>query len=82
MNLTNFEKTPILRVFDAVKREAERYGVNVLESEIVGLVPSGALVDVAVSSLQLTQFARDQILETKLRDSNEVEKLKSGKVEK
>ena len=82
MNLTNFEKTPILRVFDAVKREAERYGVNVLESEIVGLVPSGALVDVAVSSLQLTQFARDQILETRLRDSNEVEKLKSGKVEK
>jgi hypothetical protein len=45
-------------------------------------VQSGALVDVAVSSLQLTQFARDQILETRLRDSNEVEKLKSGKVEK
>ena len=39
MNLTNYEKTPILRVFEAVKREAERYGVNVLESEIVGLVP-------------------------------------------
>ena len=40
MNLTNYEKTPIFRVFDLVKREAERYGVSVLESEIVGLVPA------------------------------------------
>ena len=43
MNLTNYEKTPIFRVFETVKREAARYGVNVLESEIVGLVPSAAL---------------------------------------
>ena len=43
MNLTNYEKTPIFRVFDLVKREAERYGVQVLESEIVGLVPAAAL---------------------------------------
>ena len=43
MNLTNYEKTPIFRVFDLVKREAERYGVSVLESEIVGLVPAAAL---------------------------------------
>src|SRR5438132_5227138 len=83
MNLTNYEKTPILRVFDTVKREAARYGINVLESEIVGLVPSAALVDVGVSTLQLTQFTRDQILETRLRgESEEVEKWKSGKVEK
>ena len=67
INLTNYEKTPILRVFEAVKREAERHGVNVLESEIVGLVPSAALVDVAISAVQLTQFTRDQILEAKLR---------------
>ena len=39
MNLTNYEKTPIFRVFDTVKREAARYGVSILESEIVGLVP-------------------------------------------
>ena len=43
MNLTNYEKTPIFRVFETVKREAARYGVSVLESEIVGLVPSAAL---------------------------------------
>src|SRR5690349_16101005 len=39
MNLTNYEKTPIFRVFELVKREAERYGVTILESEIIGLVP-------------------------------------------
>ena len=43
MNLTNYEKTPIFRVFELVKREAERYGVTILESEIVGLVPAAAL---------------------------------------
>jgi len=82
MNLTNYEKTPILRVFEAVQREAARYGVAVLESEIVGLVPSGALLDVTLATLQLTQFRRDQILETRLRAPEEVEKFKSGKVEK
>jgi glutamate formiminotransferase len=69
MNLTNYEKTPMLRVFEAVKREAERHGVMVLESEIVGLVPSAALVDVAQSTLQLTGFTRSQLLETRLRES-------------
>ena len=69
MNLTNYEKTPILRVFEAVKREAERYGVTVLESEIVGLVPAAALVDVALTTLQLSGFKKDQVLETKLRES-------------
>ena len=47
MNLTNFEKTPIFRVFDLVKREAARYGVTVLESEVVGLIPQAALVQAA-----------------------------------
>ena len=39
INLTNYQKTPIHRVFDMVAREAARYGVTVLESEIIGLVP-------------------------------------------
>jgi glutamate formiminotransferase / 5-formyltetrahydrofolate cyclo-ligase len=67
MNLTNYEKTPMYRVFEVVKREAERYGVNVLESEIVGLVPSAALVATAEYFLQLEGFKRDQVLETRLR---------------
>jgi len=69
MNLTNYEKTPILRVFEAVKREAEKYGVNVLESEIVGLLPAAALVDVGISALQLADFKKNQVLETRLRET-------------
>ena len=67
MNLTNYEKTPIFRVFDLVKREAARYGVNVLESEIVGLVPSAALTQAAEYFLQLEGFTAGQVLENKLR---------------
>jgi glutamate formiminotransferase / 5-formyltetrahydrofolate cyclo-ligase len=67
MNLTNYEKTPIFRVFEVVKREAERYGVAVVESEIVGLVPSAALVGTAEYYLQLERFNKDQVLENKLR---------------
>ena len=67
MNLTNYEKTPIFRVFEVVKREAARYGVNVLESEIVGLVPSAALLQAAEYYLQLEGFSADQVLENKLR---------------
>jgi glutamate formiminotransferase len=67
MNLTNYQKTPIFRVFEIVKREAERYGVAILESEIVGLVPSGALIDAAGFYLQLDRFGSEQILENKLR---------------
>jgi glutamate formiminotransferase / 5-formyltetrahydrofolate cyclo-ligase len=67
MNLTNYEKTPIFRVFETVKREAARYGVAVLESEIVGLVPSAALTGAAEFYLQLEGFNSDQVLENRLR---------------
>ena len=63
MNLTNFEKTPIFRVFETVKREAARYGVAVLESEVVGLVPAAALVQAAEFYLQLDGFRPEQVLE-------------------
>ena len=68
MNLTNYEKTPIFRVFEVVKREAARYGVSVLESEIVGLVPSAALAAATEFYLQLEGFKPEQVLETKLRN--------------
>jgi glutamate formiminotransferase len=71
MNLTNYEKTPIFRVFDLVKREAERYGVNVLESEIVGLVPAAALRQSVEYYLQLEGFSAAQVLENKLRSPRE-----------
>jgi glutamate formiminotransferase len=67
MNLTNYEKTPIHRVFETVKREAARYGVTILESEIVGLVPSASLIGAAEFYLQIEGFRADQILENRLR---------------
>jgi glutamate formiminotransferase len=67
MNLTNYEKTPLARVFELVRREAERYGVTVLESEIIGLVPAAALNAAAAWFLQMDSFSDDQVLETKLR---------------
>lgn len=69
MNLTNYQKTPIFRVFEVVKREAERYGVSILESEVVGLIPAGALVSAAEFYLQLERFSDGQVLENKLRGS-------------
>jgi glutamate formiminotransferase len=71
INLTNFQKTPVFRVFELVKREAERYGVSVLESEIVGLVPSAALISAAEFYLQLERFGPAQILENRLRSNAE-----------
>jgi glutamate formiminotransferase len=68
MNLTNYQKTPIHRVFEMVKREAARYGVGILESEVVGLVPSAALTGAAAFYLQLDRFGEDQLLEKKLRE--------------
>jgi glutamate formiminotransferase / 5-formyltetrahydrofolate cyclo-ligase len=69
INLTHYEKTPMHRVFDAVRREAERYGVTVLESEIIGLTPQAALVAAAEHYLQLARFSSNQILENRLRES-------------
>jgi glutamate formiminotransferase len=69
MNLTNYEKTPIHRVFETVKREAGRHGVSILESEIVGLVPAAALNAAAEYYLQVAGFKADQVLENRLRSS-------------
>jgi glutamate formiminotransferase len=66
MNLTNYEQTPMVAVFDAVKNEAARHGVEILESEIVGLVPAAALAGTGPDYLQLTGFTDDQVLEKKL----------------
>lgn len=69
MNLTNFRKTPILRVFDLVKQEAARRGIGVIGSEIVGTVPRAALYDVARTALQLNTFSRDLVLEERIEDA-------------
>ncbi|MBK9927811.1 MAG: glutamate formimidoyltransferase [Anaerolineales bacterium] len=69
MNLTNFRETPIARVVEFIRREAERYGVGIHHSELVGLIPQEALVDAAVWYTQLDQFSKEQILETRLFSS-------------
>jgi formiminotetrahydrofolate cyclodeaminase len=66
MNLTDFEQTPIHRVFEMVKREAARYGVVPVSSEIVGLVPKKALEQAAEWFLQVENFDSSLILENRL----------------
>jgi len=66
MNLTDFDQTPIHRVFEMVKREAARYGVSPVSSEIVGLVPKRALETAAEWFLQVENFDSSSILENRL----------------
>jgi glutamate formiminotransferase len=66
MNLTDFEQTPIHRVFEFVKREAARYGVSPVSSEIVGLIPKQALEQAAEWFLQVENFDSSLILENRL----------------
>src|SRR5204863_4579257 len=66
MNLTDFEQTPLELVFETVRREAERYGVNVAGSEIVGLIPQRALDHTAEFYLRVENFRPDMILENRL----------------
>jgi len=68
MNLTNYRETSISKAFEVVKREADRYGVPIIGSEIIGLVPLDAMVDVADFHLKLENFKKRQILETRLRE--------------
>jgi len=73
MNMVNYEGTPLFRAFEMVRREAERYGVPVIGSEIVGLVPQQALNAVADFYLRLENFSQDQILEHRLQSALEAE---------
>jgi glutamate formiminotransferase / formiminotetrahydrofolate cyclodeaminase len=66
MNLTNYRQTPMARVVELVRREAQRYGVGIHHSELVGLIPQEALVNAAVWYLQMDQFEPEQILEQRL----------------
>ena len=68
MNLTDYTKTSMYRAFEAVKMEARRYGATVTGSEVVGLCPMEALVDVAAYYLGLEDFTLDKVLETSLME--------------
>ncbi|HKP51170.1 MAG TPA: glutamate formimidoyltransferase [Chloroflexia bacterium] len=66
MNLLDYTKTPIHRAYELVRVEAERYGVPVVGSEIVGLVPLDAMVGLVDFYLRLKGFSRSQVLEARL----------------
>ncbi|MBS4538714.1 glutamate formimidoyltransferase [Clostridium sp. D2Q-11] len=68
MNMTNFTKTALYRSFELIRVEARRYGVNVVGSEIIGLVPMEALVDTAVYYLGVEDFSMDQVLESRMME--------------
>src|SRR5688572_1381196 len=70
LNLTNYRETPVARVVEIIRREAARYGAGIYHSELVGLIPQDALTDAAVWYIQLDQFDRAQILESRLYESH------------
>ena len=66
INMTNYRKSPLHRVFECVRSEAERHGVAIVGSEIVGLAPAEALLAAAEHYLRLERFSTDQVLELRL----------------
>ena len=66
MNMTDYTKTSLYRSFELVRTEAKRYGVNVIGSEIVGLVPMEALIDTAVYYMGIEYFTMEQVLESRI----------------
>ena len=66
MNMTDFTKTPLYRVVELIKIEAKRYGVNVIGSEVVGLLPMDALIESAVYYMGIEDFDMNQVLEKQI----------------
>ncbi len=71
MNLTNYKESTVHHVFEAIKREAGRYGVGIQESEVIGLIPQKALIEAAKYYLQINDFKNKQILEQRLQKKME-----------
>jgi glutamate formiminotransferase len=78
MNLTSFEQTNLHQAFEAVRREAERLGVEVLASEIVGLVPRDALYAAAAHFLKLENYTPDVVLENRIAAALERKRSEQG----
>lgn len=68
MNMTDYTKTALYRAFELVRIEAARYGVSIVGSEVIGLLPMEALIDTAVYYLGIEDFSMDQILENRLME--------------
>jgi glutamate formiminotransferase len=68
MNMTDFTKTPLYLAFELVRIEAKRYGVNVVGSEIIGLVPMGAIVATTAYYMGVENFTTEQVLEARIME--------------
>src|SRR5574344_651877 len=68
INMTDFTKTALYRAFEMVRFEARRYGVSIVGSEIIGLVPMEALIDTASYYLGLENFSMQQVLESRIME--------------
>ena len=68
MNMTDYTKTALYRSFELIKMEAGRYGVNVVGSEVIGLVPMAALIDTAVYYMGIENFSMEQVLEARIME--------------
>ncbi len=66
MNLTNYKKTPVYRAYEMVKLEASRYGIEVSESEVIGLIPMDALIESSRFYMRMNNFKSNQIFEKKV----------------
>ena len=66
MNLTNYKKTPVYRAYEMVKLEASRYGIEVSESEVIGLIPLDALIESSRFYMRMNNFKSNQIFEKKV----------------
>jgi glutamate formiminotransferase len=66
INMTDYTRTALYRAFELIRIEARRWGVPIVGSEIVGLVPMGALIDTAAYYLQLENFKAEQVLESRI----------------
>ena len=66
--MTDYSKTALYQAFEMVKYEARRYGVSIVGSEIIGLVPMAALIDTAEYYLGIENFSMDQVLESRIME--------------
>lgn len=68
MNMTDYSKTPLYRVVELIRIEAKRYGVSVVGSEVIGLVPMAALIESSVYYMGIEDFSMDQVLENRIME--------------
>lgn len=66
LNIVDYKKNALYRVVEMIRMEAKRYGVEIVESEVYGMVPAAALIDSALYYMQITGFDPNQVLETRL----------------